>query len=425
MTATATDQQNAGNVRHERQARSVAIDFLRAIAILAVVSVHTLPVPLLGASLANSGKIINGGGISLDSVLSATSLSDSSSTLISAIIGSTSKVGVPLFLIISGYLMLDRDYTGPKLKRFLMHNYLPMFVSFECWCAIAFLSHFAANRTLQTVADFLRTMLFIDEPAMIHFWYMQMLLGIYLLIPVLACFLRHPQLQQDVTSSTSIKQNTEQKVKHGSKKTSLLQHTRYIILLAIIGTAFILVLPTIQTILTWFNVDIDYEITLGGCVGHGSLGLLYMLFGYLLKKDVFHISSRKTSLWLLIAAAVLLWLVSALELRLTNELFLVTAGFFPIAFFAFALSNAAIYSTFWKHCPGWLSTAMTGLASYSYGIYMVHPIIAQVLRALIPDSMHLLRVASLNTVSILLFSLLAVFIIARIRPLRKWLLLIK
>lgn len=69
--------------------------------------------------------------------------------------------------------------------------------------------------------------------------------------------------------------------------------------------------------------------------------------------------------------------------------------------------------------------AMTGLASYSYGIYMVHPIIAQVLRALIPDSMHLLRVASLNTVSILLFSLLAVFIIARIRPLRKWLLLIK
>ena len=46
---------------------------------------------------------------------------------------------------------------------------------------------------------------------------------------------------------------------------------------------------------------------------------------------------------------------------------------------------------------------MTGLASYSYGIYMVHPIIAQVLRALIPDIMHLLQVASLNTVSILLF----------------------
>ena len=61
MTTTATDQQNAENVKHERQARSVAIDFLRAIAILAVVSVHTLPVPLLGSSSANSGKIIGGG----------------------------------------------------------------------------------------------------------------------------------------------------------------------------------------------------------------------------------------------------------------------------------------------------------------------------------------------------------------------------
>lgn len=56
MTATATDQQNAGNVKHERQARSVAIDFLRAIAILAVVSVHTLPVPLLGGKLGKFGQ---------------------------------------------------------------------------------------------------------------------------------------------------------------------------------------------------------------------------------------------------------------------------------------------------------------------------------------------------------------------------------
>lgn len=52
-------------------------------------------------------------------------------------------------------------------------------------------------------------------------------------------------------------------------------------------------------------------------------------------------------------------------------------------------------------------------------------IITQVLRVLIPAGMHLLRVASPNAISILLFSLLAVFVIARIRPLRKWLLLIK
>lgn len=71
--------------------RSVAIDFLRVVAIVAVVCVHSLPVP-----------IISGGG----------------GFFASAAIGSLSKIGVPLFLIITGYLMLDRDYSGPKLKRF-------------------------------------------------------------------------------------------------------------------------------------------------------------------------------------------------------------------------------------------------------------------------------------------------------------------
>ena len=89
-------------------------------------------------------------------------------------------------------------------------------------------------------------------------------------------------------------------------------------------------------------MELSYDITLGICVGRGSLGLPYMLFGYLLKKDTFRISSRKARLRLLVAATLLLWLVSALKLLLTNELFLVTAGFFPIAFFAFALSNAAM-----------------------------------------------------------------------------------
>lgn len=89
-------------------------------------------------------------------------------------------------------------------------------------------------------------------------------------------------------------------------------------------------------------MELSYDITLGVCVGRGSLGLPYMLFGYLLKKDTFRISSRKARLRLLVAATLLLWLVSALKLLLTNELFLVTAGFFPIAFFAFALSNAAM-----------------------------------------------------------------------------------
>lgn len=72
--------------------RSVAVDFMRIVAIMAVVCVHALPVPLLAGQGA--------------------------SVIISAVIGSLSKIGVPLFLIITGYLMLDRDYTGSWLMFF-------------------------------------------------------------------------------------------------------------------------------------------------------------------------------------------------------------------------------------------------------------------------------------------------------------------
>lgn len=97
---------------------------------------------------------------------------------------------MPLFLIITGYLMLDRAYSGPKLKRFLKHNYLPLLVSFESWACVAIIAKLAANPSVSSIAEGLRTMLLIGDPFMIHFWYMQMLLGIYLFIPILASFIR-------------------------------------------------------------------------------------------------------------------------------------------------------------------------------------------------------------------------------------------
>lgn len=86
--------------------------------------------------------------------------------------------------------MLDRDYSGPRLKRFLKHNYLPLLVSFESWACVAIIAKLAADPSVSSIVEGLRTMLLIGEPFMIHFWYMQMLLGIYLFIPILASFIR-------------------------------------------------------------------------------------------------------------------------------------------------------------------------------------------------------------------------------------------
>lgn len=350
--------------------RSAAIDFLRVTAIMAVVCVHSLPVPILN------------GGLRL---------------CVSAAIGSLSKIGVPLFLIITGYLMLDRDYSGPKLKRFLKHNYLPLLISFEGWTIIATVMKIVADPTVNTIAAGLRTMLCIGEPFMIHFWYMQMLLGIYLFIPIIAMFIKALGEQAE----------------------------RYIRLLSIVGIIFVFALPTIQMISNWFGGSSDYEITLGGFVGRGALGILYMLMGYAIKKDLFNSSKRITYISLAMISLSLLWGMSSMELALANELFLVTAGFFPIAFAAFAFANWMIHAPVWQHCSVSFAKALKYLAGYAFGIYMVHPLTHEVLSKLIPQEVHSMQIIFLNPVTIFLVSLCCCILLAQIKPFCKWLLLRK
>lgn len=158
-----------------------------------------------------------------------------------------SKVGVPLFLILSGYLMLDRDYTEPdRLKRFFVHNWLPMVVAFELWVFVSFLLS-AGKYAIQPDGSFrdlvggvLSTAAFWGEPYMTYFWYMQMIIGIYLFIPPLASFLH-----------TVV-----------SKGCRVWVHVVMSLLLV-----WVFLLPTMQLIAGWFGVKISGEI-------------LYLIFDY-------------------------------------------------------------------------------------------------------------------------------------------------
>lgn len=351
--------------------RSIQVDFLRSLAIAAVVCLHTLPIPLLH----HNGLY---------------------ALLISSLVGSLSKIGVPLFLIISGYLMLDRDYSGNGLKRFLTHNYFPLFISFELWCIISTTVQLFLHHSFENIYSMLRTMLFVGEPNMVHFWYMQMLLGIYLSIPLLASFMHNMQ--------------------NGS---------RYIELIAGIGTVFIMLIPTIQMILEWFDIQAMQEIKLGGFAGQGALGIFYMLLGYFIKKDTFHLSRAFARRTLFASSFFLLWIISSIEIYLTKKIFTADTGFLPIALFTFALSNAIIYSPIWSHCKAYIALSFKTIAQYAYGIYMTHILIHAVAEYAISPGSHLLRIAALNPISTFVLSILCCLIINAIPSLRKNLLLIK
>lgn len=100
------------------------------------------------------------------------------------------RLGVPFFLMISGYLLLDREYTYEQCLGFWKNKWLHLFVCTEIWIVVyrVFLSVYG-DRSLN-LGVLLEEMFFIRENSSSHLWYMPMILGIYLLVPVAANALR-------------------------------------------------------------------------------------------------------------------------------------------------------------------------------------------------------------------------------------------
>ena len=118
-------------------------------------------------------------------------------TVIKTIIYAFSRIGVPLFLMISGALLLKRDYSGEKLVRFLKHNWLQLLIVTEIWLAIMFWykqllpdSVLDSKGIAYCLMKFVMTLLFINPETMGSMWYMEMILCVYLLIPILATALK-------------------------------------------------------------------------------------------------------------------------------------------------------------------------------------------------------------------------------------------
>lgn len=115
------------------------------------------------------------------------------STILKTVVTVFSRVGVPLFLMISGALLLNkRIENGQEVKRFYKHNLLSLLITTEIWYFLMYwfilLLH-PGNHTLETegfggaVLGLFKTMLFIDQTAFDSMWYMPMILCLYTTIP--------------------------------------------------------------------------------------------------------------------------------------------------------------------------------------------------------------------------------------------------
>ncbi len=96
------------------------------------------------------------------------------------------RMGVPLFLFLTGYLLLDRDYDISRIYHFWRKNWLALLVTMEIWIILynVFLRVFHFQHW--STRGLLKDMFFLNQVHMGHMWYMPMIIGLYVYIPFAA-----------------------------------------------------------------------------------------------------------------------------------------------------------------------------------------------------------------------------------------------
>ncbi len=94
--------------------------------------------------------------------------------------------GVPIFLMITGYLLLSNKYDGEATSKFWKNNLLHLFFCTIIWFFIYDIFLILCCRINISVDTIIKDILFLHKVDMIHVWYMPMIIGMYLFIPFIS-----------------------------------------------------------------------------------------------------------------------------------------------------------------------------------------------------------------------------------------------
>ena len=285
------------------------IELVRAIAILTVLYIH-----------ATDGIYI----ISSDAIVNYTIYSRIFE-FISLFIG---RIGVPFFLMITGYLMLGRTYDDEKVHKFWSNNCKSLIVVTVIWAIIYVISlHVITIRTNVINYNESGTLFFS------HMWYMPMIIGMYLSMPFVSAALN--QFDRDTIFKASV-----------------------------VFSLLAFALPFITIVCEMHGIN---GVALQYCLGFsGGVYGIYMIIGYLVKKGQFkNISSSK--LWIITIISFLICVLFQYyaftinyEFRLWYEFPFIMLGSFALFELCSRLDKV----------PGY--PAVTFLSKYSFAVFLIH-----------------------------------------------------
>ena len=201
--------------------RIIYLDYLRAIAIISVIFNH-ISSKWAGADISLINKAI---------VFSYHSFG---------------RVGVPIFLMLSGVLLLNNKHS---IKNFIKRRYPRVIIPFLFWMTLLIIFYIATDPSLINS----NLWFFVIDKYLSGRWYVWMILGIYLVIPIIASFI----------------------------KKSKLEGAKYFLIIWLITTA----LYTLSVIFDFSMYNLDLV------VFSGPIG--YLILGYYLHNKDFNMDAKK------------------------------------------------------------------------------------------------------------------------------------
>lgn len=299
------------------------------------------------------------------------------------------RIGVPLFVLSSGVLLLNRKFENDRdIINFYKKNLIPLLVVTEIWNIIYYIFMKIWYSQAFDIKEFLEILFFLRNSNSPNMWYMPMILGIYIAVPFLSVI-----------------------VHKFSFKTIKIP--------IIIGMICSIVVPSISVIIGYkiprsTVIDISF---LGGVYG------VYLILGYYINNT--NIMDKISKLKICIIVAIELGILVFTQIFLLNKniKYNLWYNFLPLMLLACTIFillkkldnvNEKIYNIFYK------------LAKQTLAIFFIHMLIKYIVQGYI-NELNIMNPIKTIIIFIVIFilSVLIIKIIGKSKLAKKYLLLIK